>query len=76
MAMRMMPAASGVSRSRLRLALEKISSAISRTAWMIVFVNESIVPEVMAAAGGTPCRWKKRMFTAMRAKLEGSARFM
>ena len=42
----------------------------------MVPANESIAPDVTAEAGGTPSRWKKRMLTAIRAKLEGSARFM
>ncbi len=74
--MRMTPDASGALMSRFRLALENSSSSTSRTACTTVFVNESIVPEVIAAAGGTPWRWKKRTLTAMRAKLEGRARFM
>ena len=42
---------------------------------MTVETNESIMPAVTAVAGGTPWRWKKRMLIAMRARLEGRARF-
>jgi hypothetical protein len=66
----------GGSRSRATLDSEKSRRRASRTAWMTVLVNESIAPAVTACAGGTPCRWKKRMLTAMRARFEGSARFM
>ena len=66
----------GRSRSRLRLALEKSSSSTSSSAWMIVLANESIAPAVTAAVGGIPWRWKKRMLIAIRAMLDGSARFM
>ena len=43
---------------------------------MTVLANESIAPAVTAVVGGMPWRWKKRMLIAMRARLDGSARFM
>ena len=61
---------------RFRLALEKSSSTTSSTAWITVLAKESIAPAVTAAVGGMPWRWKKRMLIAMRARLDGSARFM
>ena len=75
-AMRMTPEASGASMLRFRLALENSSRSTSSRACTTVFVSESIVPDVMAAAGGTPWRWKKRTLTAMRAMPDGKARFM
>ena len=66
----------GSPRSRLTVALEKISSSTSSTTWTMVFVKESIAPDVIAIAGATPWRWKNRTLTARRAMLEGSARFM
>ena len=58
------------------MALEKIRSSTSSNTWTMVFVKESIAPDVIAIAGATPWRWKKRTLTAMRAMLDGSARFM
>jgi cytoskeletal protein RodZ len=66
----------GSSRLRFRLALEKASSSTSSTAWTSVLANESIAPAVTAAVAGMPWRWKKRMLIAMRARLDGRARFM
>src|SRR5262245_14563495 len=55
---------------------EKRSSAPSRTACRAVLANESITPDATAVGAESPCRWKKRMLTAIRARFDGSATFM
>ena len=61
--------------SRFRLASEKTRSTTRSTTWTTVPTSESIAPAVTAAAPGRPWHWKKRMLTAMRARLDGIARF-
>src|SRR5262245_42783748 len=55
---------------------ENRSSTPSRTACRTVLANESITPDATAVGADSPCRWKKRMLTAMRARFDGSATFM
>ena len=66
----------GLPRSKSSEALEKRRSSTSSSPCATMLTNESIVPAVTAVAGATPWRWKKRMLTAIRARLDGSARFM
>ena len=41
-----------------------------------MLANESITPEATAVGAVNPWRWKKRTFTAIRARLDGNATFM
>ncbi len=66
----------GAGRSRATVDSEKMSRRTRSTAWSTVLVKESMTPDVTAMVADSPCRWKKRMFTASRARLEGRARFM
>ena len=43
--------------------------------WITLLASESIAPDVTATTPGKPWHWKKRMLSAMRAMLEGIARF-
>ena len=54
----------------------KTSSVSSSAAWTAVLAKESIAPAATEVAAERPWRWKKRMLTAIRARLEGSATFM
>ena len=53
-----------------------INSTPSRTPCTAVLANESIAPDATAVGADNPCRRKKRMLTAMRARFDGSATFM
>src|SRR5262249_6256526 len=55
---------------------ENTSRTASRMPWTNVPANESIAPDATAVGAESPWRWKNRMFTAMRARFEGSAPFM
>ena len=66
----------GQGRSSATVDSEKTTSTPSRSAWIAVPTNESIAPEATAIGAESPCRWKKRMLTAIRARFDGSATFM
>ena len=73
---RMLVPSDGSFRSSVMDESEKSRSKITSTSCTAVLAKVSIAPEAIAVGGVIPCRWKKRMFTAMRARLEGRARFM
>ena len=66
----------GASSERLMSYGENSSSSTSSMIWTTLPANESIAPAVTATGGEMPCRWKNRMFTAIRAIDDGRARFM
>jgi hypothetical protein len=66
----------GKGRSRATDDSENSRRAASSTPWITVLANESIAPDATAVGAERPCRWKKRMLTAIRARFEGSATFM
>ena len=73
---RMLVPPEGALRSSVMLDSEKSSSRVTSTICTAVLAKVSMAPEAIAVGGAMPCSWKKRMLTAMRARLEGSARFM
>jgi hypothetical protein len=53
----------------------KTTIRTSSDAWTTVLTTESITPVVIAVGPGSPCLWKKRMSTPIRATCDGIARF-